>query len=53
MRKGGKNILRRIFLGLLACLMLPDCAGEEDEMQETLPREEGGCFPERSGILAG
>lgn len=44
MRKNirGKNILRKLFLGLLACLLLPACAGDEEEMQEIPPRNEDG-----------
>lgn len=36
-----KKILRKLSLGLLTCLLLPACAGEEDAIQEPAP-EEGG-----------
>lgn len=41
----GKNILRKLFLGLLACLLLPACAGDEEDIQETLPQKGDSNYP--------
>ena len=34
----GKNILRKLALGLLACLLLPACEEDEEDRQEILPQ---------------